>query len=211
MRRTLPPPIALRAFESAARLLSFTRAAEELSVTQAAVSHQIKVLEEFFGFPLFVRLTRKLMLTHEGQSLYAAANEGFGIIENTVSDLLTGRSDETLDISLTPYFSSRWLSPRLGRFWESHPNIDLRLHHTSQQELRPRENIDLSITWGLDDWPNLDSAPLLHARVVPVCSPSLVRGKRAIRTVDDLYRHNLLHETDYSFCLLYTSPSPRDA
>ena len=203
MARHIPPPIALRSFEAAARHLSFTRAADELSVTQAAISHQIKQLEAYFSFPLFVRLTRKLRLTDEGQALYSVVNESFENIEKVTQQLLGGTGDESLTVSLTPYFSVKWLTVRLSRFWALHPNIDLRLHHTAQPGSLEDENIDLSITWGLDDWPHLDWKPLLTARVIPVCSPSLVTPEKPLNTIDDLYRHTLLHENDYSLWTLW--------
>ena len=110
MSRNLPSPIALRAFEAAARHLSFTRAGSDLNVTQAAVSHQIKLLESDLGFPLFTRLTRRLLLTNEGQALYAVVYEAFDQIENTIEKLTSGLGDQTLNVSLTPYFSSKWLN-----------------------------------------------------------------------------------------------------
>ena len=198
MARNLPPPIALRAFEVSARLLSFTRAANELNVTQAAVSHQIKILEEYLNVPLFVRMTRKLMLTDEGQSLYSVVSQSFTEIETIAETLRAGKGDEVLSVSLTPYFSSKWLTVRLTRFWARHPNIDLRLHHTAQPGNLRQDRTDLSITWGLNDVHNLDFKPLITANVVPVCSPSIISEDKPISTVDDLYRHTLLHEEDYS-------------
>lgn len=198
MAYQLPPPIAMRAFEAAARHLSFTHAASELNVTQAAISHQIKQLEEYLKNPLFIRLTRKLLLTNEGQSLYSVVNESFGKIEKVSEQLRSGIGDEVLTISLTPYFSTKWLALRLGGFWAQHPNIDLRLHHTSQPGNLNQNDADMSIIWGMDEFPNLDVKPLITARVVPVCSPKLITAKKPLNSIDDLYHHTLLHESDYS-------------
>jgi LysR family glycine cleavage system transcriptional activator len=195
--RNIPSPIALRAFEAAARHLSFTRAAEELNVTQAAISHQVKHLEGELNVLLFRRLTRKLLLTQEGQTLYAVVNEAFVRTEEVVEQLKSGKGNQALNVSLTPYFSAKWLTVRLSRFWAKHPDIDLRLRHSSRPGQSGQEDADLSITWGLDDWPHLDYKPLITARVVPVCSPRLLEDK-PLDTIDDLYNHTLLHESDYS-------------
>jgi LysR family glycine cleavage system transcriptional activator len=203
MARKLPSPIALRAFESAARHLSFTRAADDLNVTQAAVSHQIKLLESELGFPLFIRLTRRLMLTHEGQTLYSSVYEAFNKIEETLDKIDSGHGEQVLNVSLTPYFSSKWLTIRLSRFWSLHPNIDLRLHHTANPGSFDQNDIDLAITWGLDDWPNLDSKQLIRSRVIPVCSPSLISSTNPLSSVEDLANHMLLHENDYTLWTLW--------
>ena len=203
MARNIPSPIALRAFEAAARHLSFTRAAVDLNVTQAAVSHQIKLLENDLGFPLFVRLTRRLMLTNEGHALYAAVYEAFDQIEDTIEKLTSGIGDQVLNVSLTPYFSSKWLTVRLSRFWALHPNIDLRLHHSSIPGQFDQSDIDLAITWGLQDLPDLDSKQLLVSRVVPVCSPDLFNSDRHLMTLDDLSNQTLLHENDYTLWTLW--------
>lgn len=199
MRRSLPPPIALRAFEAAARHLSFTRAAKELNVTQAAISHQVKSLEGYMRVPLFIRLTRRLLLTREGQSLYSVVNEYFDKVENVSERIRNGIGNETIDVSLTPHFSVKWLTVRLSRFWELYPNIDLRLHHSPQPEKYDQDEIDVSINWGMEDWPNLDSKPLLRSRVVPVCSPKLITAENPLDSVEDLRHHTLLHESDYDF------------
>ncbi len=197
MARNIPSPIALRAFEAAARNLSFTRAAAELNVTQAAISHQVKLLEGELRVSLFQRLTRRLLLTHEGQTLYAVVNEAFVRMEDVIEQLRSGTGEQVLTVSLTPYFSAKWLTMRLSRFWARHPNIDLRLHHTSTPGQSGQEQVDVSITWGLDEWPNLDYKPLITARVVPVCSPRLIHDEPLVE-IDDLYNHTLLHENDYT-------------
>jgi LysR family glycine cleavage system transcriptional activator len=207
MSTSLPPPIALRSFEAAARNLSFTRAASELNVTQAAISHQVKLLEQNLGVPLFVRLTRKILLTTEGQSLYSVVNESFNSIAEVSESLRRGTEDEILNVSLTPYFSAKWLTVRLSRFWASHPKIDLRLHHTAQPGNFEQNEIDIAISWGQDDWSGLDTRLLLSARVVPVCSPGLITRDRPLNSIDDLYQYTLLHENDYSLWTLWLKRS----
>ena len=203
MARNMPSPIALRAFEAAARHLSFTRAAGDLNVTQAAISHQIKLLENDLGFPLFIRLTRRLLLTNEGHALYASVYEAFDQIEDTIGKLTSGIGDQVLNVCLTPYFSSKWLTVRLSRFWALHPNIDLRLHHSSAPGQFDQGEIDLAITWGLYDAPHLDSKQLLVSKAVPVCSPDLATSERPLKTLDDLRNHTLLHENDYTLWTLW--------
>lgn len=203
MSRKIPSPIALRAFESAARHLSFTRAADDLNVTQAAISHQIKQLESELGVPLFIRLTRRLLLTNEGQTLYSSVYDAFDLVENAVEEIISGVGNDFLNISLTTYFSSKWLTIRLSRFWALHPNLDLRLHHSVNPGVFERGDIDLAITWGLDDRANLESSPLLRSHVVPVCSPELITNERPLDNLLDLYKHTLLHENDYSMWTLW--------
>ncbi len=203
MALNLPPPIALRSFEVAARHLSFTQAAMELNVTQAAVSHQIKVLERDLGVPLFVRMTRKLRLTQAGHALYSVVGESFRQIAETSERLRKGMEDSILNVSMTPYFSAKWLTVRLSRFWAQYPHIDLRLHHSPQPGDFQNPEIDIAISWGQDDWKSMDSKLLLRTRALPVCSPKLITRDRPLETIDDLGHHELLHENDYSMWTLW--------
>ncbi len=197
MSRYLPSPIALRSFEAAARHLSFTRAANELNVTQAAISHQVKSLEDHLRVRLFLRLTRRLLLTNDGQALYSVVSEAFDRIGDVADKLRSGTGNETLTVSLTPYFAAKWLTHRLGRFWSRYPNIDLRLHHSRQPVQFDQAEMDMAISWGRDEWPDLAATILLRSRVIPVCSPMLMKGKPPLRTPADLNNHTLLHEGDY--------------
>jgi len=155
MARNLPSPVALRAFEAAARHLSFTRAAKELFVTQSAVSHQVKALEEDLGVRLFLRLTRQLRLTEAGESLLAVLRDSFDRIEETVGKMRTGSAAGPLSVGLTPYFATRWLTRRIGRFSARHPQIEMRLHLTSAPVDFDRMDLDLAVAWGRGDWPGL--------------------------------------------------------
>src|SRR3546814_15558858 len=121
MQKKLPPLNALRAFEAGARHLSFTRAAEELHVTQAAVSHQVKALEEHLGYPLFKRMTRKLALTEQGRVLFPVVSEAFLRIAETAEDLRSAGDSRTLTVSVTPAFGAKWMVSRLPPFRPTHP------------------------------------------------------------------------------------------
>ena len=197
MRRHLPSPIALRAFEAAARHMSFTRAGEELGVTQAAISHQVKSLENALSVRLFRRLTRKLALTAEGRSLFAVVGEAFDRIADVADELVAGGGSGSLEVSLSPYVSAAWLSPRIGRFWRQHPNIDLRLHHSVEQVNFAQGTADLAVLWGRGDWPGLACDLLLRTSLSPVCSPSLIAGQNPIRRPDDLRHHTLLNREKF--------------
>jgi LysR family transcriptional regulator, glycine cleavage system transcriptional activator len=156
MARRLPPLNSLRAFEAGARHLSFTRAADELHVTQAAVSHQVKALEDHLGVRLFRRLTRRLALTEEGRALLPAVSEAFDRIAEAAERIGrdAGRS-RTLTVSVTPSFGARWLVHRLGRFWREHPGIELRLHHSIQLVDFDRDDVDMAVRWGRGGWSGL--------------------------------------------------------
>jgi LysR family glycine cleavage system transcriptional activator len=196
MATRLPPLNALRTFEAAARHLSFTKAAGELFVTQAAVSHQIRALEEHLGAPLFRRMNRALILTDQGQVLLPAVRDAFDRLRagvRRVEDLSTGGA---LTISTTPSFAASWLAGRLARFQALHPEIELQLSATSRSVDFAREGIDCGIRYGAGDWPGLVSQRLLETALLPVCSPALLDGADPLRRPQDLARHTLLHALD---------------
>ncbi len=197
MARRLPPLNALRAFEAGARHLSFTKAAEELHVTQAAVSHQVKLLERDLGVTLFRRMTRKLVLTGEGRTLLGVAEAALDAIAGAAEALRADTAGGTLTLSLTPTFGVQWLSPRLGRFWTAHPEIELRLQHSIHLVDFARDEVDAAVRWGGGAWPGVDAVYLMRAGLVPVCSPALCEGPHALKVPDDLRHHTLLHERDY--------------
>lgn len=194
MSRTLPSPVALRSFEAAARHLSFTRAAQELFVTQSAVSHQVRGLEDELGVRLFLRLTRQLRLTDAGETLLAVLRESFNRIEETVSDLKAGSAAHPLRISLTSYFAARWLTRRLGGFSALHPEVEMHLHLTNSDVDFKRMDLDLAIVWGTGDWPGLEVELLMPIRITPVCSSDLPATGPPLREIPDLKNHRLLHE-----------------
>lgn len=171
--RTLPSLNALRAFEAAARHQSFTLAAQELHVTQGAISHQVKALEEELGAPLFERLSNQLRLTAAGQRYLGVVGEAFDRIENGTRQLLEQPQRERLTISTSPNFNAKWLAPRLGAFSAGHAELDLRVEQSERQVNFIRENIDLAIRYGDGPWPGLSCTRLGDEFLLPVCAPSL--------------------------------------
>ena len=185
-----------RTFEAAARHLSFTKAAEELFVTQTAVSHQIRALEEHLGAPLFRRMNRALMLTDQGQVLLPAVRDAFDRLRAGVRRVEDLSSGGALTISTTPSFAASWLAGRLVRFQVLHPEIELQLGATSRPVDFAREGIDCGIRYGAGDWPGLVSQRLFETALLPVCSPSLLDGAHPLRQPADLAQHTLLHALD---------------
>ncbi|HSV02721.1 MAG TPA: LysR family transcriptional regulator [Phenylobacterium sp.] len=173
MPRAQLPLHALRAFEASARRLSFTAAAAELHVTQAAVSHQVKALEQRLGAKLFRRLARGLVLTDEGQALLPAVSDSFDQIERTLQRFQAGAVREVLSVGVVGTFAVRWLLPRLGRFREAHPLIDLRLStHNNKVDLAA-EGLDMAIRFGDGAWHGVQAEEILRAPVTPLCAPRL--------------------------------------
>jgi LysR family glycine cleavage system transcriptional activator len=197
MQKKLPPLNALRAFEAGARHLSFTRAAEELHVTQAAVSHQVKALEDHLGYALFKRMTRKLGLTEEGRVLFPVVSEAFLRIAETADDLRSGGDCHTLTISVTPAFGAKWLVYRLPKFWQKHPEIDLKVHHSIQCADLRYDDVDIAVRFGGGKWEGAETEFMLRVDYTPMCSPALLAGPHPLKSPDDLRHHTLLHEDDY--------------
>jgi len=198
IRRQLPPLTALTVFEAAARLSSFTRAAEELGVTQAAVSRQIHLLEEDFGFPLFLRSHRKVVLTESGRSLAAAASGAFDLLTEAVTDLRRGGASNELTISATVAFSHFWLVPRISEFSRQHPEINLRIVTQDNLPDLERGEIDIAFRFGSGMWHDGHADALFEDEVFPVCSPGFLRSAGVIRAPADLIEHSLIsNETDH--------------
>jgi len=202
----LPPLKALRAFEAAARHLSFTRAAEELHVTQTAISHQIKGLEERLGVQLFRRLPRGLLLTEEAQRYAPALRAAFEQIAAATEQLSACGSGGTLTLSTVPSFAAKWLVPRLGRFHTAHPEIDLRISASLRLVDFTREDFDVAIRMGRGDYPGLHIDPLFGEVMFPVCSPRLLAGAKPLRTPEDLRHHVLLHDVDLPVAGMVPTP-----
>jgi LysR family transcriptional regulator, glycine cleavage system transcriptional activator len=191
MNHRFPSLPALRVFEAAARHQSFTKAARELNVTQAAVSHQVRALEDQLGIPLFRRSTRRLTLTREGLRLQPAATEAFDILRQALTEI--GREGRLLSITTTPSFGARWLAPRLARFAERHPEIDLSIRHTQTVLDLAAEGLDLGIRWGKGRWPGLESELIGPAIRYVVASPGYVRHLE-LKAPADVARATLLHD-----------------
>ncbi len=194
MSRRLPPLNALKAFEAAARNLSFTRAAEELFVTQAAVSHQIKGLEEHLGLKLFRRRNRSLLLTEEGQSYFLDIKDVFTQLADATERLLARTATGSLTVSMTPSFAIQSLVPKLARFSELHPEVDVRIKAVDQDDGSLTEDVDVAIYYGRGKWPGLRADKLRSECLVPVCAPRLLTGPKPLRTPEDLAQHTLLHD-----------------
>ncbi len=195
MPRRLHSLNALKAFEAAARHESFTEAAQELCVTQGAVSHQVKALEADLGCRLFNREHRRLVITAAGQSYLVVVRDAFDRLSLGTENLLQRHNAGTLTVNTSPNFASKWLVHRLGRFAEQHPAIDLRVSASAQHVDFAREDIDLAIRHGDGNWPSLHVTRLCVEELFPVCSPTLMRGRRALHSPADLRHHTLLHNT----------------
>jgi LysR family glycine cleavage system transcriptional activator len=194
MARRLPPLNSLRAFEAAARHLSFTRAAEELHVTPAAISHQIKALEAHLGVKLFRRLNRTVLLTDAGQACVSGLSEAFDRMAAALEGLRAQDCGGPLTVSTSPAFAAKWLVPRLERFQERCPEIDVRVSAAMRLVDFAREDVDVAIRYGPGRYPGLLSELLLTNEVVPVCAPALLGGPRPLRVPQDLRHHTLLHD-----------------
>jgi LysR family glycine cleavage system transcriptional activator len=188
--RRLPPLNALKAFEAAARHESFTQAAQELCVTQGAVSQQVKALETELGCRLFNREHRRLVITAAGRGYLGVVRDAFDQLALGTEALLQQHKSGVLSVSTSPNFASKWLVHRLGRFAEQHPAIVLKLSASLQHVDFAREDFDLAIRHGDGQWPGLDVTRLCEEELFPVCSPALAR---ALRTPQDLKKHTLLH------------------
>src|SRR5262245_61187968 len=174
MPRRLPPLNALRAFEAAARHGSFTVAADELCVTQGAVSHQVKALEEELGLKLFIREHQRLVLTEAGRLYLETTRDALDRIAAGTERLLQRHSAGTLTVSTSPNFAAKWLVHRLGRFAETHAGIDLRVSASLQHVDFARDDVDFAIRHGIGQWPGLHVVRLCVEQLFPVCSPALM-------------------------------------
>ena len=208
MAQRLPPLNALKAFEAAARHLSVKKAAVELNVTPAAVSHQIRTLEEYLDVQLFHRYNRALELTDAARACLPKLREGFDCLAQAVERLRTHTSGGMLTVSVAPSFASRWLMPRLHRFIAAHQEIDVRVSARMRRvsvdgkdDVAERATIDtwlddsdVAILYGHGHYPELDVHRLLSLTISPICSPKLLTGEHPLRTPEDLRHHMLLHD-----------------
>lgn len=195
MTLRLPPLTTLRAFEAAARLGSFSRAAEEISVTHSAVSHQVRSLERALGTPLFQRNGKRVSLTEAGRHL--AGRVGAALREIADAAQVVRRRDRgrALSVSTLPSFAARWLMPRLGRFMEQHPEIDVNLHTSVALVDLERDEIDLAIRFGKGNWPGLETLKFMDDELFPVASPRFNRGRFPARPAD-LAKFRLMRSDD---------------
>ncbi|QQN63937.1 transcriptional regulator GcvA [Bradyrhizobium diazoefficiens] len=193
MTARLPSLNGLRAFEAAARHLSFTLAASELNVTQTAISHQIRRLEEELGIRLFIRQNRALALTPEARDYLPGVRAAFNDLRLATDRLLRKDEDKVLTISTIASLAAKWLLPRLTDFQESHPGIDVRITTSTSLVDFQRDNVDAAIRYGRGQWPGVRAEWLMADELFPVCSPSLLRRDKPLRQPEDLKDHVLLH------------------
>jgi LysR family glycine cleavage system transcriptional activator len=190
----LPPLNALRAFEAAARLESFARAADELAVTPGAISQQIRSLEEHVGTALFLREGRGLKLTEAGRAAANMTSDAFETLERAVALMRQPVQRRALTVSVAPSFAGKWLAPRLYRFQEIHPELEVWIAATSERVDLAAGAADLGIRYGPGGDMTLHEERLLPEEVLPVCSPDLLREDKPLRTPRDLFGHTLLHD-----------------
>jgi LysR family transcriptional regulator, glycine cleavage system transcriptional activator len=209
MSYRLPPLNALRAFEAAARHLSFKKAAEELHVTPAAISHQVKALEDYLGVRLFRRLTRALELTQAAQACLPKLREGFDSLAQAMEPLRAEHIAGTLTVGAAPAFAAKWLVPRLHRFAAAHPEIELRISASLElidvlrrdarpsaatAEPPPQNVYDLTIRFGRGRYPGYRVDKLCSTLVTPLCSPKLLGDGHRLKQPEELRHHTLLHD-----------------
>jgi DNA-binding transcriptional LysR family regulator len=196
MFKQLPPLKALRAFEAAARHGSFTEAAKELSLTQGAISYQVRQLESKLGITLFQRSARLVTLTGAGQSLYRTVHRLFRELEDEIISISPGRQQLILTISVSTYFVTRWLSARLGNFLNNHPEITLRLQHSVNDPDFTVDDVDLAIRWGDGNWPGGEAELLIPSPMIVLCSPRLASVENPLTRLEDLRRQTFLHDQE---------------
>jgi len=192
-----PPLKAVRYFESAARHLSFSKAAEELNVTHSAISHQIKALEEWVGQPLFDRTGRALRLTEAGRQFLPPVRSAFQQLADAAQDLRQLCHGGPLTVSVLPSLASKWLVPRLFDFRTKHPEIEVRISAPERLEQVGQGGIDIAVRYGRGRWPGVETELLLQDDLFPVCSPLLMNGDPPLREPRDLAQFNLLSDSTW--------------
>ncbi len=191
----LPSLNGLRAFEAAARHLSFTNAATELNVTQTAISHQIRRLEEQLGIRLFLRQNRSLALTREAQAYLPAVRAAFDDLRRATARLMRPEREGVLTVSTMASLAAKWLVTRVAAFQEAHPDIEVRITTSSHLVDFQREEVDMAVRYGRGSWPGVRAQWLMAEDIFPVCSPALLNGPKPLRRPEDLAHHTLLHTT----------------
>jgi LysR family glycine cleavage system transcriptional activator len=194
MNMRLPALGALRAFEAAARLRSFSKAAAELNVTPAAISHQIHALEADLGVVLFQRRNRAVELTASARVLLPGLSEAFAGIHASLRRLRAHNEAGALNVTASPSFAAKWLVLRLHRFQERHPEIDVRISASDEVVDLADGDFDMAIRYGSGHYPGLAVELLARNEVFPACSPSLLERGSPLRTPEDLRRHALIHD-----------------
>ena len=190
----LPPLTALRSFEAAARYGNFSQAADELCVTQSAVSHQIRQLEAWFGFELFTRNGRRITLSAKGSELATALAEAFGDIARTCRRISASDETPTLTVAAIPSVATCWLIPKLSDFWQRHPDVRVKLLYAIHGSPIDFQDIDIAIAYGTGDWSGVEVTPFLNGDAKPVCSRQYLADKGPFDEPEYLVDAELLHE-----------------
>jgi LysR family transcriptional regulator, glycine cleavage system transcriptional activator len=191
----LPSLNGLRAFEASARLMSFTHAALELNVTQTAISHQIRRLEDQLGIKLFIRRNRALALTREAEEYLPSVRAAFEDLRRATTRLLRTEHEGRLTVSTTASLATKWLVSRVAAFQDANPGMEVRITTSNHLVDFRREEVDLAVRYGRGNWPGLRADWLMAERLFPVCSPALLNGTEPLRQPEDLAHHTLLHTT----------------
>jgi len=197
--KKLPSLNFLNTFETVARHLSFTNAAKELYLTQAAVSHQIRSLEDQIGVELFHRGSRKIILTKEGEKLLPSVVSGLQGISDSLDNIRNYDFEDNLVVGVGSSFSANWLVHRLGGFYQRYPDINLHLKISNNDPNFSNEGTDLAVVWGKGDWKGVISEKLMVVEFTPVCSPELLNNSNSLKTPEDLIQFPLLDDSDYEF------------
>ena len=190
----LPLLNALKTFIVSAQRLNFTKASEDLLVSPSAISHQIKILEEYLGYKLFYRKNRTLILTNEGEHLFTKLEKPFQEINHALIESRTPRGKMRINLSLRPFISSMWLTGQLENFWKSHPLIEIHLIHNLLPPDFQRDHIKLAIVWGKNDWPDCEVIQLVPGNLTPICSAEYLKKFGPFDTPEKLRKVTLLHE-----------------
>jgi LysR family transcriptional regulator, glycine cleavage system transcriptional activator len=193
MLEQFPGLRSLRAFNAAARHLSFTKAADEMGVTPAAISHQIKELEDQIGVALFTRTSRSMTLTREGEILSAAAAESLDTLSRAVKRIKRLENRKVLKVSASPSIAAKWLVPRLDRFLDQSPGAEVRVDVSTTALDFERDDVDIAIRFGQGRYPGLKSDLLFTDKIFPVCSPRIITKEKPLAQPKDLLRHTLIH------------------
>lgn len=195
MSQQLPPLTTLRSFEASARLLSFSKAADELHVTHGAVSRAVRHLEDHLGVKLFKRSVRAVNLTATGVAYAASVRDVLGRLATATAVIMDQQSMGVLNISTVDSFAAKWLIPRLFRFRQTHGDIDVRLSTSAKLADFVNDGIDIGIRYGSGRYPGVKAELLMREEVFPVCSPMLVKGAHPLKSAADLKHHTLIHDS----------------
>ncbi|MCG8503029.1 MAG: transcriptional regulator GcvA [Sphingomonadales bacterium] len=194
MGRRLPPLISLRVFEAVARHLSFTKAADELHVTQAAVSHQVKKLEEWLGEPLFLRLNRSIKLTKAGAAYAKPLTRAYDLMAEATDALLQDAGPQSLSISTFDSIAAGWLAPRIKTFQADYPEVGIKIVTSNRFSNFIDNEIEAEIRYGDGDWPALHVTKIADEQIFPVCGPGLLGGKQVLEKVEEIGAYPLIHD-----------------